>query len=210
MDAYNILIVGVGGQGVLFTSEALGEAALESGFNVRVAEVHGMAQRGGSVVCDVRIGERVYSPMIPIGEAHLVIALEPLEALRHVRYVNEETLIAVNVNTVIPPGLIVSGGGYPNLSDIINGLGEVSKNILVIDAFSKAKEAGSPAAQNAVMLGLASASEKLPIPSEVLKKTVTRLVKRRFQDVNRRAFEIGFRSYMEALTSSSLYLTGKP
>lgn len=209
MDAYNILVVGVGGQGVLFASEAIGEAALESGFNVRVAEVHGMAQRGGSVVCNVRLGERVHSPMIPEGESHLIIALEPLEALRYVRYMNRETLIAVNSNAVIPPGLIISGGRYPSLSEIINGLGEISKNILVIDALSKAKEAGSTAAQNVVMLGLVSASGKLPISSEILKKTVTQLVKRKFQDVNRRAFEIGFKSYMEALNSSSLYLTGK-
>lgn len=209
MDEYNILVVGVGGQGVLFTSEALGEAALESGFNVRVAEVHGMAQRGGSVVCNVRLGERVYSPMIPIGEAHLVIALEPLEALRCVSYMNDETLIAVNVNAITPPSLIISGGKCPSLSDIVKGLSGISKNILVIDAFNKAKEAGSPAAQNVVMLGLASASGKLPIPSEVLKKTVIQLVKGKFQDVNRRAFEIGFESYMEALNSSSLYLTGK-
>lgn len=195
MEEYNILVVGVGGQGVLFISEALGNAALNAGLNVRVAEIHGMAQRGGSVICNVRLGDKVYSPTIIEKEAHLIIALEPVEALRNLKYANNETLIAVNTNTIEPPGIYIQNEKYPELDSIITSLKKVSKNILAIDALKIANKAGNPATQNTVMLGLISASKKLPINAQLLKKTIVSLTKKEFQESNKIAFGLGFESY---------------
>ena len=102
MTTYNTLVTGVGGQGVLFISEILGMAALKEGLDVRVAEIHGMAQRGGSVTCNVRMGKRVYSPTITKGTADLIIGLEPLEVLRLLGYAHDETIVALNMNPIVP------------------------------------------------------------------------------------------------------------
>ncbi len=195
MDEFNILIVGVGGQGVLFTSEVLGEAAIESGLNVRVAEIHGMAQRGGSVVCSVRLGKDVYSPTIDEGRAHLILSLEPIEALRQLKFANPETVFALNLNKIEPPGIYVSDKKYPEMNLIFDRLKAVSKNILTINALKLANEAGNPATQNTVMLGLISASNKLPINTQLLKKTVVTMINKKFQESNKIAFDLGFKSY---------------
>lgn len=195
MDEFNILIAGVGGQGVLFISELLGEAAVKSGLNVRVAEIHGMAQRGGSVICSVRIGEIVFSPTIDDGRAHLIIALEPIEALRYLKYANSDTIVALNKNKIEPPGMYVSGKKYPEIDLILERLKTVTRNILAIDALKLAYKAGNPATQNTVMLGLISASKKIPIKNQLLKKTLISLTQKKFQKANKIAFDLGFESY---------------
>lgn len=195
MDEFNILIVGVGGQGVLFISEVLGEAAMKSGLNVRVAEIHGMAQRGGSVICSVRLGKDVYSPTIDEGRAHLILSLEPIEALRQLRFANPETVIAVNMTKIEPPGIYFSDKKYPEISIIFDRLKAVSRDILAINALKLANEAGNPATQNTVMLGLISASKKLPIDTQLLKKTIISSTKKKFQEPNKIAFNLGFKSY---------------
>lgn len=195
MDEFNILIVGVGGQGVLFISEVLGEAAMKSGLNVRVAEIHGMAQRGGSVICSVRLGKDVYSPTIDEGRAHLILSLEPIEALRQLRFANPETVIAVNITKIEPPGIYVSDKKYPEISIIFDRLKAVSRDILAINALKLANEAGNPTTQNTVMLGLISASKKLPINTQLLKKTIISSTKKKFQEPNKIAFNLGFKSY---------------
>jgi indolepyruvate ferredoxin oxidoreductase beta subunit len=195
MDEFNILIGGVRGQVFLFTSEVLGEAAIKSGLNVRVAEIHGMAQRGGSVVCNVRLGKDVYSPTIDEGRAHLILSLEPIEALRRLKFANPETVFALNLNKIEPPGIYVSNKKYPEMNLIFDRLKAVSKNILAINALKLANEAGNPATQNTVMLGLISASNKLPINTQLLKKTVVTMINKKFQESNKIAFDLGFKSY---------------
>ncbi len=195
LDEFNILIAGVGGQGVLFISELLGEAAIKSGLNVRVAEIHGMAQRGGSVICSVRIGENVFSPTIDDGRAHLIIALEPIEALRYLKYANSETIVALNINKIEPPGIYMSGKKYPEIDIILERLKVVTRNILAIDALKLADKAGNPATQNTAMLGLISASKKLPINTQLLKKTLISLTQKKFQKPNKTAFDLGFENY---------------
>ncbi len=207
MEEYNILVVGVGGQGVLFISEALGNAALVAGLNVRVSEIHGMAQRGGSVICNVRLGDKVYSPTIIEKEAHLIIALEPVEALRNLEYANNKTLIAININSIEPPGIYVKNEKYPELDSIITSLRKVTKNILAINALEIADKAGSPSTQNTVMLGLISASKKLPIDAQLLKKTIVSLTKKKFQESNKIAFDLGFEGY-EKSKAHALKYTG--
>jgi indolepyruvate ferredoxin oxidoreductase beta subunit len=197
MGECNILLAGVGGQGVLLLSEILGKAALESGYDVRVAEIHGMAQRGGSVTCTVRIGERVYSPTFPEGEADIIIALEPAEAIRNIVFANSETLIIMNTATVSPPGIYLSNQKYPDLKGIIEILGEVSENILAIDALKLAQRAGNPATQNIVMLGLLSATGRFPVDTNILRKALTESVRAEFLETNIKAFNLGFESYTE-------------
>jgi indolepyruvate ferredoxin oxidoreductase beta subunit len=201
MEEYNILIAGVGGQGVLFISEVLGEAALEADLNVRVAEIHGMAQRGGSVICNVRLGDKVYSPTIVEGEAHLIIALEPIEALRHVQYANPKTFIIFNTNTIEPPGLYLTNQTYPDVNSIIDTLRRVSKKMVPLDALQLAKKAGNPATQNTVMLGFTAASGILPINLHLLKKVIVKLVKKKLKEVNIKAFDLGVTHYKKLKAS---------
>ncbi|MBS7626145.1 indolepyruvate ferredoxin oxidoreductase subunit beta [Candidatus Bathyarchaeota archaeon] len=195
MSECNIVLAGVGGQGVLLLSEILGRAALESGYDVRVAEIHGMAQRGGSVTCTVRIGERVYSPTFSEGEADIIIALEPAEAIRNITFANPETLIIMNTAAVPPPGIYLSNQKYPDLKDIIVALGEASKNILVIDALSLAERAGNPATQNIVMLGLLSATGRFPVGADTLRMVLAESLRTEMLETNIRAFNLGFESF---------------
>ncbi|MGQ9542986.1 MAG: indolepyruvate oxidoreductase subunit beta [Candidatus Bathyarchaeia archaeon] len=197
MDRQNILLTGVGGQGVLLLSEILGKAALESGYDVRVAEIHGMAQRGGSVTCTVRIGERVYSPTFPEGEADLIIALEPAEAIRNIPFANSETLIIMNTATISPPGAYLSGQKYPELKVIIASLSEVTRNLLKIDALKLAQIVGNPATQNIVILGLLSATGRFPVEPSLLRKVVADSVRAELLETNLRAFDLGFEIYPE-------------
>ena len=197
MDEYNIVIVGVGGQGILFLSHVLGNAALDANMNVRVAEIHGMAQRGGSVICNIRLGDKVYSSTVIEGEADLFIALEPIEALRHIKYANSNTLIVLSKSTIEPPGIHVSNIEYPSLTDIMSELKKISENIILIDSFTIAKQAGNPATQNTVMLGLVSASNTLPIDSSVIKEAIINHTKKKFHKVNLEAFTLGFQKYKE-------------
>ncbi|MBS7650162.1 MAG: indolepyruvate oxidoreductase subunit beta [Candidatus Bathyarchaeia archaeon] len=190
----NMLLAGVGGQGVLLLSEILGRAALESGYDVRVAEIHGMAQRGGSVTCTVRIGKRVYSPTFPEGDADIIIALEPAEAIRNIIFANSETLIIMNTATVSPPGIYLSNQRYPDLKGIIAILGEVTKNILAIDALTLANRAGNPATQNIVMLGLLSASGRFPVGTDILRRVLFESVRAELLETNIKAFNLGFES----------------
>ena len=175
----------------------LGNAALEANMNVRVAEIHGMAQRGGSVICNIRLGDKVYSSTVIEGEAHLFIALEPIEALRHIKYANTNTLILLSKSTIEPPGIHVSNIEYPSLTKIMSELKKVSTNIMLIDSFKIAKQAGNPATQNTVMLGVVSASNTLPIESNIIKEAITNHTKKKFHEVNLRAFTLGFQLYKE-------------
>jgi len=195
VNEYNIIVVGVGGQGVLFISELLGEAALKEGLNARVAEIHGMAQRGGSVTCNVRMGEKVRSPTVMEGSADLIIGLEPLEVLRQMKYASEETLIFLNEAPIVPPSAHLSGVKYPPLDQILGEISRVSKKVLTVDTVKIALKAGNPATQNTVMLGFIAASERLPVRAATLKKEIEARVPAKYRDVNLKAFELGREEY---------------
>lgn len=203
METCSIVIVGVGGQGVLFLSEVLGQAAMESGLDVKVAEIHGMAQRGGSVISTVRLGKKVHSPTVAEGEANLIIALEPIEALRSLAYAHSGTTILVSTNPISPPGLSISNEKYPELESIVESLGRVSKNILTVDTLSLARKSGSLATQNTVMLGLVSASGKIPLGVSTIKKAIADSAQKKFQEVNLKAFDLGFETYKTLRTIPS-------
>ena len=191
MTTYNTLVTGVGGQGVLFISEILGMAALKQGLDVRVAEIHGMAQRGGSVTCNVRIGKRVYSPTIMKGTADLIIGLEPLEVLRLLGYAHDETIVALNMNPIVPSSATLSGVPYPPMNEILKEISRVSKKTVTVNTTVIALKVGNAATQNAAMLGFVSALKQLPIRVQTLRNTISERSPSKYREVNVKAFELG-------------------
>jgi len=191
MTTYNTLVTGVGGQGVLFISEILGMAALKEGLDVRVAEIHGMAQRGGSVTCNVRMGKRVYSPTITKGTADLIIGLEPLEVLRLLGYAHDETIVALNMNPIVPSSATLSGVPYPPMNEMLKEISRVSKKTATVNTTDIALKVGNPGSQNAAMLGFVSALKRLPVKRQTLRNTIGERSPPKYRDVNLKAFDLG-------------------
>lgn len=183
----NIMIVGVGGQGTLLASRILGNVAIEEGYDVKVSEVHGMSQRGGSVVTYVKYGEKVYSPIIDRGEADIILAFELLEAYRALPYLKKGGKIIVNSQTIDPMPVITGAVKYPE--DISGKLSNMVETT-VVDALSAAQEAGNIKAVNVVLIGVLAKSMDIPYEKwiDALKATVPA----KFLDVNLKAFELGY------------------
>ena len=183
----NILIVGVGGQGVILASELLSEAAMSSGFDVKKSEVHGMAQRGGVVSCHVRFGRKVYSPLIPIGAADVLLAFEAAEGLRWAGHVAEEGLLVVNTQQIIP--IIAFTGEYDYPADPIGEAKQFASRVVPIDGQRIALELGNIKAVNTVLLG--AISGELPIENETWEAVIRRRVPRGTEELNLAAFRAG-------------------
>ena len=183
----NILIVGVGGQGTLLTSRIIAQVAVQMGFDVKVSEVHGMAQRGGSVVSQVRFGEKVYSPIIKKGDADVLLAFEKLEAARYLEYLQRDGIIIVN-NDRIDPGPVMSGEmKYPEKLE--EKIARLVPRTYVINATELAGECGSVRAANVVLVGLLGAL--LHIDPEVMESAVKEVVPEKALDVNLKALQAG-------------------
>ncbi len=183
----NIMIVGVGGQGTLLASRILGKVAIKEGYDVKVSEVHGMSQRGGSVVTYVKFGERVYSPIIDKGEADLILAFEILEAYRALPFLKKGGKMIANVQQMNPMPVIIGAMAYPeNIEE------KLSKKIdlQAIDALSAAMNAGNVKAVNVVLIGVLAKSTN--IAKEVWIDAIKETVPEKFLDVNLKAFEIGY------------------
>ena len=150
MDTVSIMIVGVGGQGTLLASRVIGNVLLARGYDVKLSEVHGMSQRGGSVVTYVRYGEKVYSPVVEDGEADIILAFEPLEAARWLPRLKKGGTILTNIHPVLPMPVITNQAAYP--SDLIAKLSGRA-NVIALDALALAERAGTPKAVNTVLLG---------------------------------------------------------
>ena len=187
MNSFNIMIVGVGGQGSLLASKLLGRLLLNEGYEVKVSEVHGMSQRGGSVVTYVRAGEKVYSPIIDKGEADFIVSFEKLEAARYVSYLKTDGKIIVNSQEIDPMPVITGAAEYPSDAlDILSGKGiEIDS----IDALTPALEAGSSKAVNIVLMG--RLSKYLPIDCEKWLEAIEQTVAPKFAEMNKKAFELG-------------------
>ena len=183
----NIMIVGVGGQGTLLASRILGNLVIGEGYDVKVSEVHGMSQRGGSVVTYVKYGDKVHSPIIDKGEADVILAFELLEAYRALPYLKEGGRIIVNDQRIDPMPVITGTVKYP--TDIAKKLGEVCE-LTVVDALSLATRAGNIKAVNVALIGvLAKTSE---IPYEAWIRALEATVPEKFLEANRRAFDLGY------------------
>ncbi|MBO7741013.1 MAG: indolepyruvate oxidoreductase subunit beta [Victivallales bacterium] len=184
----SILMCGVGGQGILLASEITARAAIEAGFCIKTNEVHGMAQRGGSVVACVRFGSEVHSPLIEPGSASILLALEPVEALRCHQYLSPEGTAVVSTQQVIPITVSSGAAQYPDIESALPG---VFPRLRLLDAPAMAAELGEPRAANLVLLGGIAAN--LPqIPREAWNKAITACVKPKSLEVNLKAFEAGF------------------
>ena len=187
MKTYNIMIVGVGGQGSLLASKLLGRLLMNEGYDVKVSEVHGMSQRGGSVITYVRYGDKVYSPVIDKGQADIIVAFELLEAARAMSYLAPDGQIVTNTQRIDPMPVITGAAAYPdNLVEKMKGAGA---SVDAIDALSLAEEAGSSKAVNIVLMGRLSGY--FPFSKEAWKKALDETVPERFLELNRRAFELG-------------------
>ncbi|MFO8110746.1 MAG: indolepyruvate ferredoxin oxidoreductase subunit beta [Thermoplasmata archaeon] len=190
----NMQIVGVGGQGILLSSKVLGGAALEKELDVWMSEVHGMAQRGGVVVTTVKIGEKVYSPLIGDGEADVILGFEPVETYRAIKRASEDTWIVTNTAPIVP--FTVSSGKqkYPELDKVFESIEKVSDRLIKINAKKLAQEAGAAIAQNIVMLGALTATGALPLSRDDMENSIRKNVPERFVELNIKAFELGFES----------------
>ena len=183
----NIMIVGVGGQGSLLASKLLGHLLLTRGYDVKVSEVHGMSQRGGSVVTYVRYGDKVYSPIIDKGEADLIVSFEKLEAARWVEYLSEGGTIVTNTQETDPMPVITGAAEYP--TELIEKMRAQGVNVDAIDALSLAEQAGSSKAVNLVLMG--RLSKYFDFSDEVWQEAIEACVPAKFLELNRRAFALG-------------------
>ncbi len=183
----NIMIVGVGGQGTLLASRILGNLLTKEGYDVKVSEVHGMSQRGGSVVTYVKYGDKVYSPIIGRGEADIILAFEMLEAYRAVPYLKKGGIMIANSQEMDPMPVITGAAEYP--SDIEGKLSE-KINLKATDALAAAEKAGNIKAVNVVLIGLLARSTDIPYEKWV--ETLKTTVPPKFVDINLKAFEIGY------------------
>jgi indolepyruvate ferredoxin oxidoreductase beta subunit len=181
------MIVGVGGQGTLLASRILGNVVIREGYDVKVSEVHGMSQRGGSVVTYVKFGQKVHSPIIDQGEADIILAFELLEAYRALPYLKTGGRLIVNDQQINPMPVITGAADYP--ADILSKLG-ASVDLTAVDALALAKEAGSIKAVNVVLIGLMAKSTTIPYESWI--ETIKTTVPPKFLEINLKAFDLGY------------------
>ena len=183
----NIMIVGVGGQGTLLASRILGNTVINEGYDVKVSEVHGMSQRGGSVVTYVKYGEKVFSPIIDEGEADIILAFEMLEAYRALPYLKKGGKMIANSQNIDPMPVITGAAEYP--ADIAEKISACA-DLKTIDALSLAKEAGNIKAVNVVLIGVMAKSTDIPYEKWI--ETIKTTVPEKFLEVNLKAFDAGY------------------
>ncbi len=188
MDTKSIMIVGVGGQGSLLASKLLGRLLVDEGYDVKVSEVHGMSQRGGSVVTYVKFGQQVYSPIVATGEADLIVSFEKIEAARWLNNLKRDGVIVVNTQQVDPMPVIVGAATYP--SGVLEEMTAVGARIDAIDALSLAEEAGSAKAANIVLM--ARVAKYFDIPYEKWIAAVEKIVPQKLIELNKKAFALGY------------------
>lgn len=188
MATKSIMIVGVGGQGTLLASRILGAALVTKGFDVKVSEVHGMSQRGGSVVTYVKYGECVASPIIEKGEADILLSFEQLEAARWLPYLKTDGKLIVNSQQIDPMTVISGAASYPE--GILDSLRDAGAAVTAIDALDLAVQAGSAKAVNVVLIGVLAS--KTDIPKETWVQALQETVPPKFLEMNLKAFELGY------------------
>ena len=195
----NVIIGGVGGQGVVLMSELLGNAAVRDGIAVKGSEVLGMAQRGGSLFSNIRLGDGPYAPLTPDGKCDILVAVEPSEALRNIHYLSKSSLVIVNTTKVIPFTVFLGSSKYPEIDDVLAKLKGVAKQVIILDASKIAREAGNLQTTNVVMLGALFGTGLLPITIETAKEVVKAHVPAKAIDVNMEAFDLGYQEVQKTL-----------
>ena len=183
----NIMIVGVGGQGALLASKTLGQVLLDAGFDVKVSEVHGMSQRGGSVVTYVRYGDKVYSPIVDKGEADFIVSFELLEAARYTEYLKADGQIVVNTQKIDPMPVITGAAEYPE--DLEGTMAKAGIKVDALDCLTLAEQAGTAKSVNIVLMG--RLSRYMDFPVDAWMAAIEKLVKPQFLEMNKKAFMLG-------------------
>ncbi len=195
MKEFNIVIAGVGGQGILTLKRIIATSAFLEGYEVKTSEIHGLSQRGGAVVSHVRFGEEIYSPMVLEGEANLIIGLEPLEALRACYYASKEigTIFVVDTRKIQPVSVLVEGKVYPSLDEIKQKLSEFSSKVYLVDASSECvKKFGTILPANIYLFGFCIGAKILPLKKENALRAIESCIKPALVELNKKVFENGF------------------
>ena len=205
---YNIMLSGVGGQGLMLLSSIIGNACNKLGLKVITGEQHGLSQRSGSIYVHLRIGEKVHSPLIPYGSADMIISMEATEVLRYIEFLKDDGIIIMN-KRIMHPSLVTAdiakhrdeNRRYITLEQIFAQLKQVTNNIIILDATKLAELAGNPRTENTVLSGAASALQEFPIDKDVLKEAIKDLVPSKTIEENIRAFDLGYEEAKKILTS---------
>ena len=192
-DCLNVIITGVGGQGNILASHILAGAAIAEGFHVTIGETYGQSQRGGAVMSHVRLSKGLqFGPLIPRGRAHVIVGLEPMEALRVAAfYANPETRIIVNPRPNYPLMVLYGAQEYPAVDELFARLREMTAEVRVVEGTELAKEAGEAMASNVVMVGALAGSGWVPIPVEKFTGVLKQVIPGKILPVNQRAFQLG-------------------
>lgn len=186
-DSGNILFSGVGGQGILLASEVTVYSLLNAGYDAKKSEVHGMAQRGGSVTAQLRYGKKVYSPLIEPGRVDIQMAFEMMEAVRYLPYLHKGSVVIVNTQKILPPSVATGKAEYPD--DVLQHLKKREIVVIPVDAFDIAKEVGEVRTANVVMVGALSAV--LPVDPSLYEEVIKTRVPEKYKEVNLKAFAAG-------------------
>lgn len=196
MQTKRVFFVGVGGQGNILATKLIGEAALLSDVQVSISETHGMAQRGGVVESTAVIGGQ--SPIISDSEADVILAFEPLEALRALRKGNKDTVVITSLSRIQPFTVAIGNGEYPAQEKILDLLKAKAKKVVAFDALAEAKSAGNPLGVNMVMLGALMSEGDIPLTEASLRKAIETRTKKAFVEANMKCFELGMQAAKEA------------
>lgn len=183
----SIVLVGVGGQGILLASEILAQAAVAAGYEVKTNEVHGMAQRGGSVMAQVRFGTQVFSPLVAQGTARVLGSLERIEALRNHHYLAPDGLAVVSSQMIVPVTVSSGQSSYP--ADAEERLRQAFPRLIYVDAVDRANELGNARVANVILLG--AMSRALDLPQDAWERSLSQCIKAQHRELNQRAFELG-------------------
>jgi len=189
---FNIIISGVGGQGNVRAAQILGLAALKSGYDVKITDVYGIAQRGGSVLSHVRIGENIYSPLIEEHKADIVLGLEPMECLRAtINFLKIKGIVIINTRPIYPVEVLIGKAKYPDVNNIVSLIKKIAKFVLAFDATKIAEDIGLPIATNIVLIGALIGLDVIPLKKELLIEAIRESIPYNIEE-NIKAFNEGF------------------
>lgn len=195
MKDFNLVVVGIGGQGILTLTNVVAEAALMEGLDVKTSELHGLAQRGGPIPCHVRFGEKIYSSLVMVGEANLVISLEPLEALRAAYYGSKEnkTVFVFDTWRIIPSSILNQKEAYPPIKEIERSLKQFSSKAVALNASDVVKkQTGSVVSTNVYLLGYCIGKNFITLKKNSIMQAMKEVIPEKYFEMNKKIFELGF------------------
>jgi indolepyruvate ferredoxin oxidoreductase beta subunit len=201
---FDLVICGVGGQGIVLCSNIIGRACAKADIEARTGELHGLSQRSGTLYIHMRIGEDNISPLIPYGDADAIVSLEAVEAVRYIEYLKNDGVIIVNTRVIHPPIEVAQLSkekrtDFITFDEIKDKLSVITQNIAPLPALDLANEAGNPLTENVVFIGALSALKSFPLDAEILKESVAESVPKKALDVNLKAFDLGYKAAYDSL-----------